>query len=93
MSAASIASGAAINGAHLQDEISLREWHTSLRTAVRVSSELMQRMNRKAIKIYGVNHDPMLAQEASSNSRPNSARANARNALARASSLDSQHQQ
>ncbi|VDD92480.1 unnamed protein product [Enterobius vermicularis] len=42
------------------DEISLREWHTSLRTAHRVSSELLQRMGRKAIKIYGVNHDPML---------------------------------
>ncbi|VDN51323.1 unnamed protein product [Dracunculus medinensis] len=45
-----------------QDEISLREWHTSLRTAHRVSSELLQRMGRKAIKIYGVNHDPMLAE-------------------------------
>uniref|UniRef100_A0A915Q803 G protein-coupled receptor kinase n=1 Tax=Setaria digitata TaxID=48799 RepID=A0A915Q803_9BILA len=43
-----------------QDEISLGEWHTSLRTAHRVSSELLQRMGRKAIKIYGVNHDPML---------------------------------
>ncbi|VDK72020.1 unnamed protein product [Litomosoides sigmodontis] len=43
-----------------QDEISLGEWHTSLRTAHRVSSELLQRMGRKAIKIYGANHDPML---------------------------------
>ncbi|VDK72924.1 unnamed protein product [Onchocerca ochengi] len=42
------------------DEISLGEWHTSLRTAHRVSSELLQRMGRKAIKIYGVNHDPLL---------------------------------
>ncbi|ETN85897.1 kinase domain protein [Necator americanus] len=42
------------------DEISLKEWHTSLRTAHKVSSELLQRMGRKAIKIYGVNHDPML---------------------------------
>ncbi|VBB32427.1 unnamed protein product [Acanthocheilonema viteae] len=43
-----------------QDEISLGEWHISLRTAHRVSSELLQSMGRKAIKIYGVNHDPML---------------------------------
>ncbi|KAJ1367795.1 G protein-coupled receptor kinase 2 [Parelaphostrongylus tenuis] len=42
------------------DEISLKEWHTSLRTAHKVSCELLQRMGRKAIKIYGVNHDPML---------------------------------
>lgn len=45
-----------------QDEISLNEWHTSLRTAHRVSQELLQRMGRKAIKIYGVNHDPMLTE-------------------------------
>ncbi|EYC17852.1 hypothetical protein Y032_0029g1911 [Ancylostoma ceylanicum] len=44
------------------DEISLKEWHTSLRTAHKVSSELLQRMGRKAIKIYGVNHDPMLSE-------------------------------
>lgn len=31
-----------------------------MRTAHRVSSDLLQRMGRKAIKIYGVNHDPLL---------------------------------
>ncbi|VDM39985.1 unnamed protein product [Toxocara canis] len=65
-----------------QDEISLREWHTSLRTAHRVSSELLQRMGRKAIKIYGVNHDPMLSE----NERPASV---TRAFLNRTSSLDS----
>ncbi|KAF8359609.1 grk-2, partial [Pristionchus pacificus] len=45
-----------------KDDISLKEWHTSLRTAHRISQELLQRMGRKAIKIYGVNHDPMLAE-------------------------------
>lgn len=65
-----------------QDEISLREWHTSLRTAHRVSSELLQRMGRKAIKIYGVNHDPMLSE----NERPGSV---TRAFLNRTSSLDS----
>lgn len=30
--------------------------------------ELMQRMGRKVIKIYGVNHDPMLSEA----DRPNS---------------------
>ena len=63
--------------ADCQDDISLREWHNSLRNAHKVSSELLQRMGRKAIKvsrqrartrvlancqIYGVNHDPMLAE-------------------------------
>uniref|UniRef100_A0A914E6T5 G protein-coupled receptor kinase n=1 Tax=Acrobeloides nanus TaxID=290746 RepID=A0A914E6T5_9BILA len=66
-----------------QDEISLKEWHTSLRTAHRVSQELLQRMGRKAIKIYGVNHDPMLMSEAE---RPNSV---TRAFLNRASSVDS----
>uniref|UniRef100_A0A9J2PYP6 G protein-coupled receptor kinase n=1 Tax=Ascaris lumbricoides TaxID=6252 RepID=A0A9J2PYP6_ASCLU len=65
-----------------QDEISLREWHTSLRTAHRVSSELLQRMGRKAIKIYGINHDPMLSE----NERPASV---TRAFLNRTSSLDS----
>uniref|UniRef100_A0A0K0FEB8 G protein-coupled receptor kinase n=1 Tax=Strongyloides venezuelensis TaxID=75913 RepID=A0A0K0FEB8_STRVS len=51
-----------------QDEISLKEWHTSLRTAHRVSQELLQRMGRKAIKIYGVNHDPMLQEQERTNS-------------------------
>ncbi|KAK0421219.1 hypothetical protein QR680_015121 [Steinernema hermaphroditum] len=64
------------------DEISLKEWHTSLRTAHRVSSELLQRMGRKAIKIYGVNHDPMLSDA----ERPGSV---TRAFLNRASSLDS----
>uniref|UniRef100_A0A914URG2 G protein-coupled receptor kinase n=1 Tax=Plectus sambesii TaxID=2011161 RepID=A0A914URG2_9BILA len=69
-----------------QDEISLKEWHTSMRTAHKVSSELLQRMGRKAIKIYGVNHDPMLAEH---QQRPGSGR-NSRGAfLNRASSLDS----
>uniref|UniRef100_A0A914RZV9 PH domain-containing protein n=1 Tax=Parascaris equorum TaxID=6256 RepID=A0A914RZV9_PAREQ len=66
----------------LQDEISLREWHTSLRTAHKVSSELLQRMGRKAIKIYGINHDPMLSE----NERPASV---TRAFLNRTSSLDS----
>ncbi|KAH7731468.1 G-protein-coupled receptor kinase [Aphelenchoides avenae] len=65
-----------------QDEISLKEWHTSLRTAHRVSQELLQRMGRKAIKIYGVNHDPMLAES----ERPASV---TRAFLNRASSVDS----
>lgn len=65
-----------------QDDISLKEWHTSLRTAHKVSSELLQRMNRKAIKIYGVNHDPMLEPQ-----RPNSGRTS-RGFLNRASSVD-----
>ncbi|VDK51223.1 unnamed protein product [Anisakis simplex] len=65
-----------------QDEISLREWHTSMRTAHRVSSELLQRMGRKAIKIYGVNHDPMLSE----NERPASV---TRAFLNRTSSVDS----
>ncbi|KRY32222.1 G protein-coupled receptor kinase 2, partial [Trichinella spiralis] len=43
-----------------QDEISLKEWHTYLRTTQKVSSELLQRMNKKALKIYGLNYDPML---------------------------------
>uniref|UniRef100_A0A183C449 G protein-coupled receptor kinase n=1 Tax=Globodera pallida TaxID=36090 RepID=A0A183C449_GLOPA len=66
----------------LQDEISLKEWHTSLRTAHRVSQELLQRMGRKAIKIYGVNHDPMLQE----NERPGSV---TRAFLNRAASVDS----
>ncbi|KAI6171325.1 G protein-coupled receptor kinase [Aphelenchoides bicaudatus] len=66
-----------------QDEISLKEWHTSLRTAHRVSQELLQRMGRKAIKIYGVNHDPMLLSE---NERPSSVN---RMFMNRASSVDS----
>ncbi|KAE9553206.1 hypothetical protein FO519_003602 [Halicephalobus sp. NKZ332] len=65
-----------------QDEISLKEWHTSLRTAHRVSQELLQRMGRKAIKIYGVNHDPMLTES----ERPGSV---TRAYLNRASSVDS----
>uniref|UniRef100_A0AC34F000 G protein-coupled receptor kinase n=1 Tax=Panagrolaimus sp. ES5 TaxID=591445 RepID=A0AC34F000_9BILA len=65
-----------------QDEISLKEWHTSLRTAHRVSQELLQRMGRKAIKIYGVNHDPMLTES----ERPGSV---TRAFLNRASSVDS----
>uniref|UniRef100_A0A1I7SR88 G protein-coupled receptor kinase n=1 Tax=Bursaphelenchus xylophilus TaxID=6326 RepID=A0A1I7SR88_BURXY len=65
-----------------QDEISLKEWHTSLRTAHRVSVELLQRMGRKAIKIYGINHDPMLNE----NDRPGSVN---RMFLNRASSVDS----
>jgi len=65
-----------------QDEISLKEWHTSLRTAHRVSQELLQRMGRKAIKIYGVNHDPMLTES----ERPASV---TRAFLNRASSVDS----
>ncbi|KAL7078637.1 hypothetical protein ACQ4LE_002080 [Meloidogyne hapla] len=65
-----------------QDEISLKEWHTSLRTAHRVSQELLQRMGRKAIKIYGVNHDPMLQES----ERPGSV---TRAILNRASSTDS----
>uniref|UniRef100_A0A7E4W002 G protein-coupled receptor kinase n=1 Tax=Panagrellus redivivus TaxID=6233 RepID=A0A7E4W002_PANRE len=65
-----------------QDEISLKEWHTSLRTAHRVSQELLQRMGRKAIKIYGVNHDPMLTES----ERPGSV---TRAFLNRASSIDS----
>ncbi|KAL3116077.1 hypothetical protein niasHT_007377 [Heterodera trifolii] len=65
-----------------QDEISLKEWHTSLRTAHRVSQELLQRMGRKAIKIYGVNHDPMLQE----NERPGSV---TRAFLNRAASVDS----
>ncbi|PAV58313.1 hypothetical protein WR25_14706 [Diploscapter pachys] len=64
------------------DEISLKEWHTSLRTAHKVSSELLQRMGRKAIKIYGVNHDPMLSES----DRPGSV---TRAYLNRASSVDS----
>ncbi|KAI1729355.1 protein kinase domain-containing protein [Ditylenchus destructor] len=64
------------------DEISLKEWHTSLRTAHRVSQELLQRMGRKAIKIYGVNHDPMLTEA----ERPASV---TRAFLNRASSVDS----
>ncbi|MFH4974706.1 hypothetical protein AB6A40_001415 [Gnathostoma spinigerum] len=65
-----------------QDEISLNEWHTSLRTAHRVSYELLQRMGRKAIKIYGVNHDPML----NDNERPASV---TRAFLNRTASVDS----
>lgn len=65
-----------------KDEISLKEWHTSLRTAHRVSQELLQRMGRKAIKIYGVNHDPMLTEA----ERPASV---TRAFLNRASSVDS----
>ncbi|KAI1721220.1 protein kinase domain-containing protein [Ditylenchus destructor] len=65
-----------------EDEISLKEWHTSLRTAHRVSQELLQRMGRKAIKIYGVNHDPMLTEA----ERPASV---TRAFLNRASSVDS----
>uniref|UniRef100_A0A0N4ZNT5 G protein-coupled receptor kinase n=1 Tax=Parastrongyloides trichosuri TaxID=131310 RepID=A0A0N4ZNT5_PARTI len=65
-----------------QDEISLKEWHTSLRTAHRVSQELLQRMGRKAIKIYGVNHDPMLQDQERSSSV-------ARAILNRATSVDS----
>ena len=65
-----------------KDEISLKEWHTSLRTAHRVSQELLQRMGRKAIKIYGVNHDPMLTES----ERPGSV---TRAILNRASSVDS----
>ncbi|CDW58972.1 G protein coupled receptor kinase 1 [Trichuris trichiura] len=49
-----------------QDEISLNEWHTYLRTTHKVSSELLQRMNKKAIKIYGLNYDPMLMDRAAS---------------------------
>lgn len=64
-----------------KDEISLKEWHTSLRTAHRVSQELLQRMGRKAIKIYGVNHDPLLNDD-----RPGSVN---RIYLNRASSVDS----
>ncbi|CCD63981.1 G protein-coupled receptor kinase 2 [Caenorhabditis elegans] len=64
------------------DEISLKEWHTSLRTAHKVSQELLQRMGRKAIKIYGVNHDPMLSES----ERPGSV---TRAFLNRASSVDS----
>lgn len=75
-----------ISGCWLQDEISLKEWHTSMRTAHKVSSELLQRMGRKAIKIYGVNHDPMLAEH---QQRPGSGRTSRGAFLARASSLDS----
>uniref|UniRef100_A0A5S6QS98 G protein-coupled receptor kinase n=1 Tax=Trichuris muris TaxID=70415 RepID=A0A5S6QS98_TRIMR len=49
-----------------QDEISLNEWHTYLRTTHKVSSELLQRMNKKAIKIYGLNYDPMLMERSAS---------------------------
>lgn len=66
---------------YFKDEISLKEWHTSLRTALNVSKELLQRMGRKAIKIYGVNHDPLLNEE-----RPGSVN---RIFLNRASSVDS----
>uniref|UniRef100_A0A915LLC0 G protein-coupled receptor kinase n=1 Tax=Meloidogyne javanica TaxID=6303 RepID=A0A915LLC0_MELJA len=50
--------------------------------AHRVSQELLQRMGRKAIKIYGVNHDPMLQES----ERPGSV---TRAILNRASSTDS----
>ncbi len=56
-----------------------------MRTAHRVSSELLQRMGRKAIKIYGVNHDPMLVEH---EQRGGSGRAS-RGFINRASSLDS----
>lgn len=52
-----------------QDEISLKEWHISLRTAYRVSQELVQRMGRKARNVYGINHDPLLQD---SDTRPSS---------------------
>lgn len=59
----------------LQDEISLKEWHTSLRTAHKVSSELMQRMNPKLQKIYGATESDGLGASAGSNAsaRPHSA--------------------
>lgn len=44
------------------DEISLKEWHTSLRTAHKVSFDLLRHINPKAIKIYGINRDPMLLE-------------------------------
>lgn len=42
------------------DDISLKEWHTSLRTTLKVSFDLLRQINPKAIKIYGINRDPML---------------------------------
>uniref|UniRef100_A0AC35TPN5 G protein-coupled receptor kinase n=1 Tax=Rhabditophanes sp. KR3021 TaxID=114890 RepID=A0AC35TPN5_9BILA len=66
-----------------QDEISLNEWLTGLSTAHLVSKELLRRMGRKAIKIYGVNHDPMLQE---SQERPASI---TRAYLNRATSVDS----
>jgi len=37
----------------LKDEIGLKEWHVSLRSAHRVSQELLGSMAKKAGKIYG----------------------------------------
>lgn len=48
----SITVGIDYGNSSVQDDISLKEWHTSMRTAHRVSQELLQRMGRKAIKVY-----------------------------------------
>ena len=42
----------------LQDEIGLKEWATSLRTAHKMSLELLSNMARKAGKIYGTDSVP-----------------------------------
>lgn len=44
-----------------QDEIGLKEWALSLRSAHKLSQELLGSMARKAGKIYGTERDTVLA--------------------------------
>lgn len=53
-----------------QDEIGLKEWATSLRSAHKLSQELLGSMARKAGKIYGTERDaktPMISTSGGAN--------------------------
>lgn len=45
---------------HFQDEISLKEWALSLRSAHKCSMEMLGSMAKKAGKIYGTERDAVI---------------------------------